>query len=572
MQDLMVGLSIGGLTNAGGTRTAAVRSAFYSISLLYFPGGGRERRVGDALMMVDTTLACSALEAQEFKPGPKSSGVVEYTGSAFLGAEHISAMDASWYQVCFRSAGTQSFVRTGVAVLVQMDLLDLQVNGLLTNRGISASFPRAPGSSFSWRRDFPDIGYHEVIQEDGPVAFYAFEDVLSVGMQDSHCLLTCATEFANEKFYHGSVADAGRGLSVPAGAGTGKYLLLDEENSVGQAPQPLNISSKALTVSWLMKPRPCLTSDETCKQTIISPLNKKERDFFPGSVAITFRKRPGGSADRVVQLQVVGCKDMSQAEPSDTLIFDYVFSPVFDHGDERKNVYKWFAVSVTLDVSATGDGVARLLVDGELVVTSGSSFDCTSEPQNFDYSLPPSPSFSALQLAPMSIGGYMDGLTVGPRDVFDGFLDEVAIFPYALSTQQIERHILYLPKADRIMQKSGYVSIVPWHADCQKSTQMSIGGEATSNGVLMKWASMEEDLNVVEVVQNLDSVVWLEPGLYQLCFTKGGLAWLPPSELPWLPVNPKYKPNGPMITCSEHHRAMMVDTSETIRDKPCTIS
>jgi len=112
--------------------------------------------------------------------------------------------------VCFKAGHVPGarFVRTGVAVLVQMDVLGVTVNSIRPNQGTHVALrphirylslfivksgmhvalprahirylplridkpgthvalPRAPGSSLSWSRVLADVGFREVIQAAG---------------------------------------------------------------------------------------------------------------------------------------------------------------------------------------------------------------------------------------------------------------------------------------------------------------------------------------------------------------------------------------------------------------------
>ena len=262
----------------------------------------------------------------------------------------VRACDPIWCQVCFREAGVGSqFVRTGVAVLVQMDVLGVTVNGIRPNGGTRTAMPRAPGSSLSWSRELADVGYREVIQMSGPEAFYSFEDVYVDSLVDKHCL-RCS---AGERMLDGAVSGAKRGLSDKAGLGTGKYLVLDGVSSLPIVNHSLTLPSKAVSIAWLMKPRPCLV-EEVCSEAILYPLGARQGEFDEGMLAITFRKRPGLgsdgitlSQDRVLQLQLVGCQDQEQNPVSDTIVFDYAFEDI-----------RWYTVVISVDVSPSGDGVA----------------------------------------------------------------------------------------------------------------------------------------------------------------------------------------------------------------------
>jgi len=67
----------------------------------------------------------------------------------------------------------------------------------------------------------------------------------------------------------------------------------------------------------------------------------------------------------VVQVQLAGCEDLLQTPTSDTIVFDYAFQDL-----------RWYSVAVSVDVSASGDGVARLYVDGVAAVDAGNAFRC----------------------------------------------------------------------------------------------------------------------------------------------------------------------------------------------------
>ena len=191
-------------------------------------------------------------------------------------------------------------------------------------------------------------------------------------------------------------------------------------------------------------------------------------------MAVTFRKRVGSSLDRVLQLQVVGCRDLMQSPPSDTIFLNHSFAPTpsascRQHPDTCE--YPWFAIHLTLDVSATGDGTTRLYVDGHLVVSAGSLFDCTTPPPQGDPTYgAPTPAFASLRVGPMAIGAVKVSAAAAATHVFDGFLDEVAVFPFVLTPAQVAAQLAYLPKPDRILVSDGYAALLPARdSDCQVS-------------------------------------------------------------------------------------------------------
>ena len=77
LQDELLGLAVAGIRNAGGTRSAVAKSDFYNVSLEYFPGGGRERMIGDELLFVEAGKRCDSLTEQERAAGQLSSGMPE---------------------------------------------------------------------------------------------------------------------------------------------------------------------------------------------------------------------------------------------------------------------------------------------------------------------------------------------------------------------------------------------------------------------------------------------------------------------------------------------------------------
>ena len=99
LQEKLLGLSIAGIRNAGGTRSAVAKSSNYSVSLEYFPGGGRERHVGDELLIVETGKRCAALSPEERTAGALSSGILRFDGESVSGAQHLVRMHPIWYQV-----------------------------------------------------------------------------------------------------------------------------------------------------------------------------------------------------------------------------------------------------------------------------------------------------------------------------------------------------------------------------------------------------------------------------------------------------------------------------------------
>ena len=53
--------------------------------------------------------------------------------------------------------------------------------------------------------------------------------------------------------------------------------------------------------------------------------------------------------------------------------------------------------------------------------------------------------------------------------VFDGLLDEFALFPYQFSAEQVLQHYSYLDKMDRLVLGAGFASLVSLNADCSAS-------------------------------------------------------------------------------------------------------
>ena len=193
-----------------------------------------------------------------------------YTSSSYV---HTYPRPHACTQVCFRPANASAFARTGVGVVVQQDLLHVRVNGLLANGGALVALPRAPGSTVGWSRVLPDVGYHEKLQGDGPVALYSFEDVDVTTTRDTHCVpcadCTAACEHgAGEVFFDGRVGGATRGIATKAAAGSGKYLVLDGLGSWASVEHSVLLAGKAMTLAWLMKPSPCATADSACRQTV----------------------------------------------------------------------------------------------------------------------------------------------------------------------------------------------------------------------------------------------------------------------------------------------------------------
>lgn len=204
-----------------------------------------------------------------------------------------------------------------------------------------------------------------------------------------------------------------------------------------------------------MKPDQCVTDptktelQNVCSQAILYPLRKSLTDFEPGTLSINFRKRPGTSNERVMQVQVIGCRDTMQTPSSDTVVLNYTFT----------RIDKWYTVVISLDASANSDGVVRLYVDGNLVVSQGSRFVCTAEPPNGEG--PWKETFSALRVAPASIGSWHDGETI--QSIFRGLLDEFAIFSYTLTEEQISQQFSNLNRPNRVVPVTGYAAIVEFN-------------------------------------------------------------------------------------------------------------
>ena len=214
-----------------------------------------------------------------------------------------------------------------------------------------------------------------------------------------------------------------------------------------------------------------------------------------------------------MQLQVVGCRNTLQTPETDTIVFDYVFKEL-----------RWYAVTVTLDVSSSGDGVARLYVDGSAVVRSGNVMSCTKVPPEGEGPL--SPSFQSLSLAPASIGAWDSG--TGVKLVFDGFLDEVTIFDYALSGLDVAQIQSLSGQPDRLLPNSGFAAIMAASANCASAAELP------SSALLLWEAADVARPDALQVVTGMDYAAGLEPGIYQLCFTKSapGLA---ASRASWVP-------------------------------------
>jgi len=203
--------------------------------------------------------------------------------------------------------------------------------------------------------------------------------------------------------------------------------------------------------------------------------------------------------------QVVGCRNTLQTPQSDTIVFNYVFSEL-----------RWYAVTVTLDVSAAGDSVARLFVDGTAVVTSGNFMECTTVPPGGEG--PHVPAFAALSLGPASIGAWDSGS--GVKLAFDGYLDEVAVFDYALSGQDVARILSVWDKPDRMMPNAGFAALMPANANCAAAAELA-------SSALLSWEAVDAARpDALQIVAGMDMVAELAPGVFQLCYTKSatGLA------------------------------------------------
>ena len=122
------------------------------------------------LSLIASTLSCELASHNPAQPGPLISGYLTFVpNSNFLMPINDLLLDALFegpvalnlgtLQVCFRDAGSPTFITTGLSVTIQDRVLRLIVNGIETDDSPKATVPIAPNQAIGYFGYYPgEIG------------------------------------------------------------------------------------------------------------------------------------------------------------------------------------------------------------------------------------------------------------------------------------------------------------------------------------------------------------------------------------------------------------------------------
>ncbi len=107
-------------------------------------------QAGDTISLIRVNLECTSLVHNQNIQSSNSSGWIialngdfTFGGSNGNGVMRLATQAIGYYQVCFRSGSSTTFIATGIIVAVQSDILSLVVNGIV---GLSSSVPATMGN------------------------------------------------------------------------------------------------------------------------------------------------------------------------------------------------------------------------------------------------------------------------------------------------------------------------------------------------------------------------------------------------------------------------------------------
>jgi hypothetical protein len=111
---------------------------------------GSSGQVGDTISLILVNLDCTSLVHNQNNQSSNASGWIialyadfTFGGSSGSGVKRFATQDEGYYQVCFRSGSSATFMATGIVVAVQSQILSLRVNGVI---GLSSSIPATSGN------------------------------------------------------------------------------------------------------------------------------------------------------------------------------------------------------------------------------------------------------------------------------------------------------------------------------------------------------------------------------------------------------------------------------------------
>ena len=421
-----------------------------------------------------------------------------------------------WYQMCGMSI-QGGFVATGISACIQDQAAGLVVNQLMPASGARVAVPRAVGSSLQAQRFFSK-GFQDLLVGYAPLAYFNFDfDYSSPNyainfsctsvFSDPSRAITVSSPYAGiyASFVPDTASLAGsicHNYCVGGGAGCGGYD---------------GLVARALSVEWFMRLDACAIA-QSCTQGVLMPLGPTAS--WPNGIVTYSVDRHVTLGTLAVLVRVVDQEDDGEGycfnNPAldryracvDSFFFDYAFAAGV-----------WYHVAVVLDfdpAAAQGGYQPQLLVNGVpqpgLTPLQNSSIGGAVGALMFSY---PANLMRNLTLLPPSrqstIGSTND--ETSRLNVFRGIIDEVAVFPRAVTAAEVAARYASRFYVNRPFPTSGSFALVRPAQDCEAVT-----GGLAAYGLQWTLDPGSADGSLIDIAPaGSDSLAAAAAGPYQLC-------------------------------------------------------
>jgi hypothetical protein len=388
------------------------------------------------------------------------------------------------YQVCYRGVTDTSFRHTGISVVIQADVRQVEINNVYPNSGITIAVPRVRGSTLKFMREVPGLGYRQQVQLSSPLMMFSFDDADIREVGD----VKCEPEECppNTVFYNGYTVNP-RVRTEGAALGTAKSLPMpstSDSTSYARMDAVIDSGKYAFTIEMFFKAETCPVN-QGCQQGLFVPIGQPL--LWPaGSVALYYlSKGDNNLAEFGIQVQIPGYQDIKKfPENLDTVYLNY---PGFDPGN-------WYHIAVSYN--GKGDGVPLLIVNG-VPWANPNAVELRGD--------------ATLRFGPVAIGALVVDQTV--EKPFRGQLDELAVFDTALSASAVSLHYNRSAFTSVEVSRSGNLYFVQPNATCEN---FSLADANVQRGLMPFRLDVENILSKLAVGRT-ELFEEMAAGSYQLC-------------------------------------------------------